>query len=108
MHWMRRPPAAVSVADGPSRYRGSMQNSPADSPADLPADVPTDPSNTGSTGAPTSAERLINAVQRLNDVDVVASSADDRAAVLELIGLADDEQRTTLLVALLLERIRER
>lgn len=86
-----------------------MQNSPIDSSADSPADSPaTGPATATGTGRPTSADRLIQAVQRLNDVDVVASTSEDREAVLELVSLADDEQRATLLVALLLESIRER
>ena len=56
--------------------------------------------------APTSAERLIAAIESINDVDVANSPESDRAAVIELIDLINDEQRSSLLFALLLERIR--
>lgn len=56
--------------------------------------------------APTSAERLIAAIESINDVDVANSPEPDRAAVIELIDLINDEQRSSLLFALLLERIR--
>ncbi|TFC01677.1 hypothetical protein E3O42_09920 [Cryobacterium adonitolivorans] len=55
---------------------------------------------------PTSADRLIAAIESINDVDVANSPEPDRAAVLELIDIINDEQRSTLLFALLLERIR--
>ncbi|TFC60770.1 MULTISPECIES: hypothetical protein [unclassified Cryobacterium] len=58
------------------------------------------------TGAPTSADRLIAAIESINDVDVANSPEPDRAAVLELIDIINDEQRSSLLFALLLERIR--
>ena len=54
----------------------------------------------------TSAERLIAAIESINDVDVANSPEPDRAAVLELIEIINDEQRSSLLFALLLERIR--
>ena len=57
-------------------------------------------------GAPTSADRLIAAIESINDVDVANSPEPDRAAVLELIAIINDEQRSSLLFALLLERIR--
>ncbi|POH62532.1 hypothetical protein C3B61_16935 [Cryobacterium zongtaii] len=58
------------------------------------------------TGPPTSADRLIAAIESINDVDVANSPEPDRAAVLELIDIINDEQRSSLLFALLLERIR--
>lgn len=57
-------------------------------------------------GVPTSADRLIAAIESINDVDVANSPEPDRAAVLELIDIINDEQRSSLLFALLLERIR--
>jgi hypothetical protein len=63
--------------------------------------------DSASTGAAsTSAERLIAAIESINDVDVANSPEADRAAVIELIDLINDEQRSSLLFALLLERIR--
>lgn len=56
--------------------------------------------------APTSAERLIRAIESINDVDVANAPEADRAAVIELIDIINDEQRSSLLFALLLERIR--
>lgn len=63
---------------------------------------------TAQAGAPTSADRLIAAIESINDVDVANSPEPDRAAVLELIDIINDEQRSSLLFALLLERIRTR
>lgn len=57
-------------------------------------------------GAGASAARLIKIIQGINEVDVSASSLDDRAAVVELIELTTDEQRSSLLLALLLDRLR--
>jgi hypothetical protein len=53
-----------------------------------------------------SAARLIAAIESINEVDVVNAPEADRAAVLELIEIVTDEQRSSLLFALLLERIR--
>jgi hypothetical protein len=58
-----------------------------------------------STGASASAARLIQIIQGINEVDVSASSLEDRAAVVELIELTTDEQRSSLLLALLLDRL---
>ncbi|WEO76327.1 hypothetical protein BJQ94_13260 [Cryobacterium sp. SO2] len=74
----------------------------------------TDSAQTGSaqtgsaqtSSAPTSADRLIAAIESINDVDVANAPEADRAAVIELIDLINDEQRSSLLFALLLERIR--
>jgi len=68
--------------------------------------APATASATASAGARTSAERLIAAIESINDVDVANSPEPDRAAVIELIDLINDEQRSSLLFALLLERIR--
>lgn len=57
-------------------------------------------------GAPTSAERLIKTLGNINNVDVENSPEADRAAVIELIDIINDEQRSSLLFALLLERLR--
>jgi len=59
-----------------------------------------------SAAASASAARLIEIVQAINEVDVSASSLDDRAAVVELIEITTDEQRSSLLLALLLDRLR--
>ena len=58
------------------------------------------------TGEDTSATRLIAAIESINEVDVVNAPEADRAAVVELIDIINDEQRSSLLFALLLERIR--
>ncbi|WP_255577199.1 hypothetical protein [Cryobacterium inferilacus] len=58
------------------------------------------------TGEDTSATRLIAAIESINEVDVVNAPEEDRAAVIELIDIINDEQRSSLLFALLLERIR--
>lgn len=58
------------------------------------------------TGENTSAARLIAAIESINEVDVVNAPEADRAAVVELIDIINDEQRSSLLFALLLERIR--
>ena len=63
-------------------------------------------SPTAPTGSPTSAERLIAAIGSINNVDVENSPETDRAAVIELIDIINDEQRSSLLFALLLERLR--
>ena len=67
---------------------------------------PTAASPTAPAGAPTSAERLIKTLGNINNVDVENSPEADRAAVIELIDIINDEQRSSLLFALLLERIR--
>ncbi|WP_130176454.1 hypothetical protein [Cryobacterium sp. SO1] len=56
--------------------------------------------------APTSAERLITTLGNINNVDVANAPEADRAAVIELIDIINDEQRSSLLFALLLERLR--
>lgn len=63
-------------------------------------------SPTAPTGSPTSAERLIAAIGSINNVDVENAPEADRAAVIELIDIINDEQRSSLLFALLLERLR--
>ena len=63
-------------------------------------------SPTDGAGAPTSAERLIATIGNINNIDVENSPEADRAAVIELIDIINDEQRSSLLFALLLERIR--
>ena len=63
-------------------------------------------SPTAPTGSPTSAERLIAAIGSINNVDVENSPEADRAAVIELIDIINDEQRSSLLFALLQERLR--
>jgi hypothetical protein len=56
--------------------------------------------------AATSADRLIDLVRDINQVDVAASSLADRRAVVELLEVTTDEQRSSLLLALLLQRLR--
>ncbi|WP_104163511.1 hypothetical protein [Cryobacterium sp. N22] len=68
--------------------------------------TPQAPASSAGAGAPTSADRLIAAIESINDVDVANAPEADRAAVLELIDIINDEQRSSLLFALLLERIR--
>jgi len=63
-------------------------------------------SPTAAAGTPTSAERLIKTIGSINNVDVENSPEADRAAVIELIDIINDEQRSSLLFALLLERLR--
>lgn len=63
-------------------------------------------SPTAAAAAPTSAERLIKTIGNINNVDVENSPEADRAAVIELIDIINDEQRSSLLFALLLERLR--
>jgi len=57
-------------------------------------------------GTPSSAERLIHTIGTINNIDVANSPEADRAAVIELIDIINDEQRSSLLFALLLERLR--
>jgi hypothetical protein len=56
--------------------------------------------------ASASADRLIEIIQDINQVDVAASSLADRRAVVELLEVTTDEQRSSLLLALLLQRLR--
>ena len=72
----------------------------------MPTSEHTPQAAAASAEAPTSADRLIAAIESINDVDVANSPEPDRAAVLELIAIINDEQRSSLLFALLLERIR--
>ncbi|MCU1446060.1 hypothetical protein [Cryobacterium sp.] len=55
--------------------------------------------------AATSADRLIRIIEDINRVDVAASSLADRAAVVELLEVTTDEQRSSLLLALLLQQL---
>lgn len=64
------------------------------------------PAGAEQTRTDSSAARLIAAIESINEVDVVNAPEPDRAAVLELIEIINDEQRSSLLFALLLERIR--
>lgn len=75
-----------------------MENSASPSVPTTPAPAP--------HGA-SSAQRLIATIQRLNDFDVARSTVEDQEAVRELIELTAEEHRNALLIALLLERIRE-
>jgi hypothetical protein len=65
---------------------------------------PLDPTPDG-TAAAASADRLISIIRDLNEVDVAASSLADRTAVAELLEVTNDEQRSSLLLALLLQRL---
>lgn len=56
--------------------------------------------------ASASADRLIGIIHAINEVDVAASSLADRSAVVELLEVTTDEQRSSLLLALLLDRLR--
>jgi len=69
---------------------------------------PAEPARPVSPGAVTSTSvaRLMAAIDTINDIDVVNSPDDDREAVIELIDITTDEQRTNLLFALLVERMR--
>jgi hypothetical protein len=60
---------------------------------------------TDGTDAAASADRLIGIIRDLNEVDVAASSLADRTAVAELLEVTNDEQRSSLLLALLLQRL---
>ena len=55
--------------------------------------------------AATSADRLIRIIEEINRVDVAASSLADRSAVVELLEVTTDEQRSSLLLALLLQQL---
>ena len=55
--------------------------------------------------AATSANRLIRIIEDINRVDVAASSLADRSAVVELLEVTTDEQRSSLLLALLLQQL---
>ncbi|MGY4857632.1 hypothetical protein [Cryobacterium sp. AP23] len=61
---------------------------------------------TSAGDASVSADRLIAIIHEINEVDVAASSLADRSAVVELLEVTTDEQRSSLLLALLLERLR--
>jgi hypothetical protein len=65
-----------------------------------------DPAPDEAAAAATSADRLIDLVRDINQVDVAASSLADRRAVVELLEVTTDEQRSSLLLALLLQRLR--
>ena len=54
-----------------------------------------------------SAQRLIDVIQGLSDFDVALSSDEDRVAVTEMVALTNEEHQRVLLIALLLERVRE-
>jgi hypothetical protein len=64
-----------------------------------------DAATAASTDASASADRLIEIIQDINQVDVAASSLADRTAVVELLEVTTDEQRSSLLLALLLQRL---
>ena len=72
-----------------------------------PAQNPQSPLDSAppATDAATSADRLIRIIEDINQVDVAASSLADRSAVVELIEVTTDEQRSSLLLALLLQRL---
>ena len=70
-----------------------------------PASVPL-PSIDAAAEAAASADRLIRIIQDINQVDVAASTLADRSAVVELLDVTTDEQRSSLLLALLLHRLR--
>ena len=57
------------------------------------------------TDAAASADRLIRIIEEINRVDVAASSLADRSAVVELLEVTTDEQRSSLLLALLLQQL---
>ena len=69
------------------------------------AQTPPPSSPSAATDAAASADRLIRIVQDINQVDVAASSLADRTAVVELLEVTTDEQRSSLLLALLLQRL---
>ena len=73
-------------------YRGMMSTS--------------DQTASTSITTPAGAARIIAAIEAINQVDIENAPEADRAAVLELIDLTTDEQRASLLFALLLDRIR--
>jgi hypothetical protein len=70
-----------------------------------PPHAGTDPATDTSTDAAASADRLIAIIRDINQVDVAASSLADRTAVVELLEVTTDEQRSSLLLALLLQRL---
>ena len=63
------------------------------------------PATDATTDAATSADRLIRIIEEINRVDVAASSLADRSAVVELLEVTTDEQRSSLLLALLLQQL---
>ena len=66
------------------------------------------PATDATTDAAASADRLIRIIriiEEINRVDVAASSLADRSAVVELLEVTTDEQRSSLLLALLLQQL---
>jgi hypothetical protein len=73
----------------------------------LPSDsVPDEATPDEASSASASADHLIRIIQDINQLDVAASSLADRRAVVELLEVTTDEQRSSLLLALLLQRLR--
>jgi hypothetical protein len=71
-----------------------------------PPQTDTSADTAAATDASASADRLIGIIQDINQVDVAASSLADRTAVVELLEVTTDEQRSSLLLGLLLQRLR--
>jgi len=55
---------------------------------------------------PSSAQRLITVISQLAEFDVVQSTEEDQLAVQEAVALTSPEHQRSLLIALLLERVR--
>jgi hypothetical protein len=56
--------------------------------------------------ASTSVARLMAAIESINAIEVINSPVDDQSALLQLLDVTTDEQRSNMLFALLLERMR--
>ena len=56
--------------------------------------------------ASTSVARLMAAIESINAIEVVNSPVDDQSALLQLLEVTTDDQRSNMLFALLLERMR--
>ena len=56
--------------------------------------------------ASTSVARLMAAIESINAIEVVNSPVDDQSALLQLLEVTTDDQRSNMLLALLLERMR--
>jgi len=76
--------------------------------------TPTDPQTPGQPAAEqaaqaeasTSVARLMAAIESINAIEVVNSPVDDQSALLQLLEITTDDQRSNMLFALLLERMR--
>ncbi|QYF72272.1 hypothetical protein [Cryobacterium sp. PAMC25264] len=56
--------------------------------------------------ASTSVARLMAAIESINAIEVINSPVDDQSALLQLLDVTTDDQRSNMLFALLLERMR--